>query len=261
MYNPITMPSPEGLKPSPEVIGWAKNVDGEKTRTPRLNNLSTEIEGFSTKNLPGTDNSKLNPDEILWLSELTREITALDRDQEVRRPLVRKDLIAFRKQHPEIGGGTWDTDHGNFQVNIVMERHPKFNDSTIAASLGKKADLVYGSGTEVSLRITRSLKTEEGEEISPESTYETIRNSLLKLGATQESIDEVLTIRNIKRLAERRDNLALARQIMEGVSVEGITFKTAYRIEIDDVDKSKPIRVRRPRRTLKFHPRDKTPHS
>lgn len=263
MYNPIIMPAPEGLRPvPPEVLEWARGVGAAKPKAPPLADVPTEIPGFSTRNLPGTDNSKIDRGAVQRLSELTREFAALKRDENVRTPLVRQELISFRKEHPETGGGTWDQEHGNFRVTVVAEKPPKFNDKLIVQSLGEKAGIVYGPGIEVLLRVIRSLETGDGQEIPPENIYIAIRHALLGLRATEESVDEVLSIRKVERLAERRDNLALAKLVLDGESVEGITFEPEYRVEFDAVEKTKPIKVRRPRRkNLKFNPRSKNPRS
>jgi len=245
------MPGPEELERKPtsaEVVKWARNYGAAKAKTPPLVDVPTDIPGFSTRNPRGVGNQMLSPDNVQRLSELTREYAALDRDQKDRKPLVREDLINFHRQFPEIGGGSWDPDHGNFRVTVVEENHPKFDDTIIATSLWEKANVVYGSGTEVLLKIRRDLKAEDGQAIPVGRTYQAIRHALLGLGATEEAVTEVLSIGKIERLADRRDTAQLAKLIMEGLSVEGITFEPVFRLEIDDIDRNKPIKVRRPRR-------------
>lgn len=241
--------SAEGLKPTPpEVIEWARSYGTAKPKAPPLVNVQTDIPGFSTRNLRGTNNEMLNPGHVQRLSELTREFAALDRDEKDRKPLVKDELVYFHQQFPEVGGGSWDPDHGNFKVTVVEETHPKFNDAVIADSLGEKADRVYGNGTQVSLKLKLDLKTEDGQAFTVERTYQVVRHALLGLGATEEAVDEVLSIEIIKKLEERRDTAELARIIARGLPVDGITFEPAYRVEIDNIDRNKPIKVRRPRR-------------
>lgn len=137
-----------------------------------------------------------------------------------------------------------DPDHGNFRATAVRQIQVIFDDPAIKASLGEKARRVYKPVTEIRLTYSGELETADSTKLLPERVRQLIRHVLLGSGVYEKLLDEGL----IKREAEERDNLELAKAIREGVPVEGISFaEPTWRLEIDDVDKHRKITVRRPR--------------
>jgi hypothetical protein len=240
------MPKAEGLQNTPqEVIDWARNVG--KRKTPARSVSVSLGNGRIIRTPRGADISTVPAEIIDQADALAREYAALSRDKEERLPLVKTDLISLTSDFPQISGAGRDPEHGNFNVTVVPQRQPVFDDERIYQTLGEKAILVYGPIMELTLKVKR-LIDEKGHEISHERIQNVIRHALLGLGASEEDVDQLLTKTVLERLSDQRDNFALAKVIEEGTPVEGITFEIEHRIELDDIDKNKPISVRRPRR-------------
>jgi hypothetical protein len=241
------MTGPEGKETVPaEVSAWAEGVLERKPKQPPLQEVPTDVKGLSIRVVRGTDISALSAEETDRFDRLTREATWIDQVYKERRPLVRQRAIDFAKdEHPGVMGTVRDPDHGNFRVTVVPQTQVIFDDPAIKASLGEKAARVYKPITEVKLTYGGELETADGTKLSPERVRQIIKHALLGAGVWEKLLDEGL----IKRLAEERDNLELAKIIREeGMPAEGISFgEPTWRLEIDDVDKHRAIKVRRPR--------------
>ena len=239
------MATPEGLNNvPPEVLAWARDTIGAKPKPVTPENVPVAATDFSVRILPGTDISGIDLAKFIELDELTREIVAIDRDQKVRKPLVRDRFVEITDELPGVVGTHREPDKGNVNVTAVPYREVAFDDPAIKASLDQRAGEVYIPQTLHQFAYEGRLKTVDGTLVSAERVSEVIKHALLGLGIEETFVNE----NNIKREAERRDARQLAQTILDGAAVKGISVTFDKRVEPDAVVSHLPIKVRRPRR-------------
>ncbi|MBI2621211.1 MAG: hypothetical protein HYW63_01005 [Candidatus Levybacteria bacterium] len=237
---------------APEVQAWAEEQLGlSKPRRSKIVDAPTDIQGVSLRVERGTDTSGITSDQVVILDTMGREAAWIEQQHDERLPEVKEGIILYAGELGVIGIHR-DPDHGNFNVNAVAQREVLFDDPVIKESIGEEAaGQVYVPRTVIALTFDGELETSDGTRLTPQSAVRIIRYALLGGGVDERFLKEHL----LQRTDEARRNRRLAQLIVDGVPVEGIVISMKPRVEIDNVDKYRPIEVKRPRRRKNLIPR------
>lgn len=240
---------------SPEVVKWARGVLGDKEPGGRLAEVELQ-EGVFVRVVRGTDVSTLSKTDRRDLVTITDESAWINQLVSERLPEAQGAHFGFAETHPGVRGIKRDEDHGNSRVTAVPQVKAEIDDKTLKASLTpEEIARIYHERTVIALTFGGTeLATMDNVVLPSERVAEIIRGVLAGLG-----VDEVLL--NEKRLtnkvSEERDNVELARLILAGKKVDGIT-PVLWRQEVDAVDQHRAITTRRPRRKNLITPRRKS---